>query len=91
MNLRHTLIAAAALAFAAAAQAHECTGGTDGGMDATGNQCNDLTTVVAATPPAPASKQAEATVRAPALASRPAKRTAKGAERLARVTSAQGH
>ena len=41
MNLRHALIAAAAVLLAASAQAHDCSGGNDGGMDATGNQCNE--------------------------------------------------
>jgi hypothetical protein len=27
------------------ARAHDCSGGTDGGMDATGNQCNDAAAV----------------------------------------------
>jgi len=30
----------AAALFPLAAFAHDCSGGTDGGMDATGNQCN---------------------------------------------------
>lgn len=41
MNLRPILLFAAATVLAATAHAHDCTGGTDGGMDATGNQCND--------------------------------------------------
>lgn len=48
MNLRQALIAAAALAIAASAHAHDCSGGNDGGMDATGNQCNEPGSVVAA-------------------------------------------
>lgn len=31
----------AATLFSLSAHAHDCSGGADGGMDATGNQCND--------------------------------------------------
>jgi hypothetical protein len=89
MNQLHALIAAAALALAASAHAHDCSGGNDGGMDATGNQCNQ---------PAPA----VAVVQTPgkSLAARPANAAARPAktsvrapnktDRLARVTIPQG-
>jgi len=48
MKQLHSLIAAAALAFAASAHAQNCSGGTDGGTDATGNQCNQPASAVAA-------------------------------------------
>lgn len=41
MKLTRALITAAALCLAATVHAHDCSGGADGGMDATGNQCND--------------------------------------------------
>ena len=41
MNLRRALTAAAALLLAATVHAHDCSGGTDGGMDATENKCKD--------------------------------------------------
>jgi len=40
MNIRHMIVVAAStLTFAASVQAQDCSGGADGGMDATGNQC----------------------------------------------------
>jgi len=50
MNLRHASIAVAAFLLAATAHSHDCSGGADGGMDATGNQCNDPASVVAVIP-----------------------------------------
>ncbi len=41
MNNPRTLAFAAAFVLAGAVHAHDCTGGADGGMDATGNQCNE--------------------------------------------------
>jgi hypothetical protein len=38
-----SLIAAMALSFSA--HAHDCSGGANGGMDATGNQCNDMASI----------------------------------------------
>ena len=35
----------AAMFFSLPAHAHDCSGGTGGGMDATGNQCNDAAAV----------------------------------------------
>ena len=89
MNLRHAPIAAAALLLAASAHAHDCSGGNDGGMDATGNQCNEPVPVVA-TAQAPAKSEA---ARPTAAAARPATAVArppKGSERLARAATAQG-
>lgn len=93
MNLRHTVIAAAALMLAGAVQAHDCSGGAEGGMDATGNQCNDLAAVVAAAPAPAAVKAGDQAARPAAAAARPprsAARAANGSERLARATSAKG-
>ena len=39
MNIRRTIVLLAILAIAASAHAQTCSGGPDGGMDATGNQC----------------------------------------------------
>ena len=46
MNLRCMLLAAVSFALAGAAYAHDCSGGTDGGMDATGNECNVAAAIV---------------------------------------------
>ena len=43
---------AAAVALATAAHGQGCSGGSPGGTDATGNQCNDPATVAAAPPAA---------------------------------------
>lgn len=40
MNAIRTMLVAAAFALAASAHAQDCSGGADGGMDATGNQCS---------------------------------------------------
>ena len=90
MNLRHALIAAAAVLLAASAQAHDCSGGNDGGMDATGNQCNEPARLTAA---ASAPVKSEA-ARPTAASARPAKiaaRTANGSGLLARAPTAQRH
>ncbi|MCC6195667.1 MAG: hypothetical protein IT518_14485 [Burkholderiales bacterium] len=56
MNVRRTMLVAASLALAGAAHGHDCSGGTaDGGMDATGVQCNDVAAVVVA--PSPSATQ----------------------------------
>lgn len=94
MNLRHTLTAAAAVLLAATAQAHDCSGGTDGGMDATGNQCNEPASFVAAAPASADDKSGAPTVLPPTVTVRPARiiaaRMPDGSERLARATTAQG-
>ena len=41
MKIKPILAFAAAMAFSFAAHAHDCSGGAGGGMDATGNQCNE--------------------------------------------------
>ena len=41
MKIKSILAFAAAMALSFATHAHECSGGAGGGMDATGNQCND--------------------------------------------------
>jgi len=40
MHAIHNMLVAAAIALAASANAQDCSGGGDGGMDATGNQCS---------------------------------------------------
>jgi len=41
MNAKVLIAVIAATLFPLAAYAHDCSGGADGGMDATGNQCTD--------------------------------------------------
>ena len=43
MNAKLLITAIAAALFSLSAHAHDCSGGANGGMDATGNQCNDAT------------------------------------------------
>jgi hypothetical protein len=93
MNLRHISTAAAALLLAATVQAHDCSGGTDGGMDATGNQCNDPASVVAGAPFAAPAKPTVQAARPAAAAVRPARTGARApnrSERLVRAATAQG-
>ena len=49
MNTKLLITVIAATLLPIAAYAHDCSGGTDGGMDATGNQCNGSTVVSAST------------------------------------------
>ena len=67
------------LAISLSAHAHDCSGGPDGGSDATGNQCNDAAAIVApsansaivastGSAPAPATKVAPAASKASARA-----------------------
>jgi hypothetical protein len=44
MKMQRILAFAAVMALSFAAQAHDCSGGAAGGMDATGNQCSDEAT-----------------------------------------------
>lgn len=46
------------------AYAHDCSGGADGGMDATGNQCNDVASVA---PVVPSKGAAASSTRLPKL------------------------
>ena len=53
MNIVYALGLATAIASSQSLHAQSCSGGADGGMDATGNQCNTHRSVVElATPPA---------------------------------------
>jgi hypothetical protein len=45
MNAKFLIPIIAGAFFTLSAQAHDCSGGTDGGMDATGNQCNDVAAI----------------------------------------------
>ena len=63
MKRTTAMLAFAIAMMAGTAIAHECSGGTEGGMDATGNQCNDAIPVVAAEPVATA--RAENAARKP--------------------------
>jgi len=45
MNAHTLLTLIAAAFFSLSAHAHDCSGGAGGGMDATGNQCNDAAVV----------------------------------------------
>jgi len=51
MNAKFLLPVIAGMFFALSAQAHDCSGGTEGGLDASGNQCNDASSVIASTSP----------------------------------------
>ena len=44
MNAKFLIPLIAGTIFTLSAHAHNCSGGTNGGMDATGNQCNDAAT-----------------------------------------------
>ena len=41
MNAKLLVVMVASALFSVSSYAHECSGGASGGMDATGNQCND--------------------------------------------------
>jgi hypothetical protein len=56
MNTKLLISVIAATLLPIAAYAHDCSGGSDGGMDATGNQCNGSTVVTASS----SAKKAEA-------------------------------
>ena len=45
MNAKLLIPFIAATLFSVSAHAHDCSGGSNGGMDATGNECSDVTTV----------------------------------------------
>ena len=47
MNVKLLIPFVAATLFSVSAHAHDCSGGPNGGMDATGNECSDATTVAA--------------------------------------------
>jgi hypothetical protein len=52
MNARLLVPLVAAMFFSVSAHAHDCSGGVNGGMDATGNQCNDAVAVATLAPSA---------------------------------------
>jgi hypothetical protein len=94
MNLRNILMAVASIALIGTAHAHDCSGGTGGGMDATGNECNDT---IAAVPVAPVAAKAVVLDRpevrakqATAGGARGDQRPAKAATRLVRAGAATG-
>lgn len=59
MNAKVLISIVAGTLFSLSAHAHDCSGGTDGGMDATGNQCNGaVATDVSSSRPASASARA---------------------------------
>ena len=90
MNVRLTLVAAAMLAITGIATAHDCSGGPDGGMDATGNDCSDVKTV-AALPTPPAVGQGDSKPARRPAASRSPRTTIAGApERVARGSNPRG-
>ena len=92
MNTQLTMIGAVVFAVAGAVHAQDCSGGTDGGMDATGNQCNEPRTV-AVGPAAPAATRSDSAVRNDPKMTRPvASRVPRHtiAERLARTGGGSG-
>ena len=77
MHVHHMIVlAASTLAFAASVQAQSCSGGAEGGMDATGNDCGLWTsaTTIAGTP-AVAQPVAAPGLHRAAIAARAAART----------------
>lgn len=45
MDAKFLIPLIAATLFTLSAHAHDCSGGTNGGMDATGNECNDAVAI----------------------------------------------
>jgi hypothetical protein len=80
-NAIRAMLVAAAVVLSAAAHAQNCSGGPDGGTDATGNQCSHSNPVAAstATPRMNPAAKTSATSRNVAAANR-APRPAKGPE-----------
>jgi hypothetical protein len=88
MNQVHTLITAAALVLAASVHAHDCSGGKDGGMDATGNECNQPVPIVAAAQ-APAKSVAQRPTTAAARPATASTRPPKRSDRMVLVATPQ--
>jgi len=65
MKLRYTLVTTIVLAIAGVAHAADCSGGSDGGMDATGNECSVTAPTMAAAPVSGNAAQAPAASRSP--------------------------
>lgn len=61
MNTIRTILVAAAVVLATSAHAQVCSGGPEGGMDASGNQCSHSNPVAANTAPANLSSPARNT------------------------------
>ena len=88
MNVHHRIVlAASTLAFAVSVQAQSCSGGAEGGMDATGNQCgmwiSSATTIAGA--PVLAQPVATPGLHRGAIAARAAARTTQRLPRLAQA------
>jgi len=80
MNAKFLLSTVAGMLFTLSVHAHDCSGGTDGGMDATGNQCNDVaavaTDVSSSRPTSPPARSLKAeTNKTPAVSKSADKRT----------------
>ena len=85
MSVRRTIILTAALALASPVGAQTCSGGADGGMDATGNQCGSYggTPLVGGAASLPRTVDARAlqtTATAEKIVARSALRTARAAQ-----------
>lgn len=83
MNAKFLIPIIVGALFTLSARAHDCSGGTDGGMDASGNQCNDIAAVateVSSGRPTPSS------TRAPKAETSKAASGKKGASELTVVT-----
>ena len=85
MQLRYALVTTIVLALAGVAHATGCSGGSDGGMDATGNQCTEAAPVMEAAPAPAAGGQPGSATRSPSTATRPPSKS----ERLGRTRIAQ--
>jgi hypothetical protein len=91
MNAKFLIPLIAGTFFTLSAHAHDCSGGTNGGMDATGNQCNDAaavaTDVSSGRPTSPSARSPKAeTNKAPSGNKSAAKRTVVTRHTAARST-----
>jgi len=86
MRLRYALVTTIVLALAGVAHATGCSGGTDGGMDATGSQCNQAAPAMEAAPAPAAGGQPGGATRSPSTATRaPSKSERHTRTRIAQV------
>ncbi len=95
MNAKLLIPIIAGIFFTLSAEAHDCSGGTDGGMDATGNQCNDVaavaTDVSSGRPTSPSAHAPKAeTTKAPSDNQSAAKRTVVARDAPARSRNKHG-
>lgn len=95
MNAKFLIPVIAGMFFTLSTQAHDCSGGNEGGMDATGNQCNDATVVTndasSSRPTSPMARPPKADAsKAQSSNKSTAKRTVATRQTSARAQSKQG-